>query len=952
MSLWVLSGGGIKGVFQVGATLAIEKYDRKKYNPSSVAGTSVGAINGLSLCVDETVTKASKRMLLEYLSLGDRKEMYIPSVGLNKLRSGSKLGKATDSQIMLLADTQIEGIIELVSKNIMDLIGDEIDRSLLSIAKLAFGGGMLDPGGPIGWVSGVGAGAYTTYDRANSILENEQQKLNEVLGRYFFSVFTITPVERRLRYTLSQSDVVKNQSLPIKARFECVGLEDGETYSINESGNLVTSTGEVLDLDGSITDRIVGGISASACIPVFFEPKIFTAKYRPHITLIDGGVRNVFPLTSSLQLLSTYNAGSKTDVVMISNDPVTSKRKSWPLFKERKSNSFDYRVTKNFSDPTIPNSPYILDIYSRTFSLLSSAKEGKSLTKEVLSSHEKVRDLLYVEPNFSVIGKAQVDPALIRIHMSYGYLKTFDTLVTELEGRGAKYPNFPWSSDWITAARQTIWLNETKGSVLDLMFNRILYHCCHALLDLRRSIEKWSSPPKPKELSDFVANASIRPKQADLWMKGDMWMPIDRRYLEGAHPEFEDGSPFTRQRILGPDGIVHFTLPETIRASSSAPLWEMSDCVIAKSLLFCVGLDLMGEAVVSNRGQVVFSVFEIDAIDQGSSSNDVIGKKFRIHGPKNVNLIGVIDSLTLDVRKSSSDELEVHIVSRSESNDYWHFRGVMKSEVSISGQWKKIPQPVDVSSGRNNLPCEGHRYCSSVGANGRINVIATKDTDGFPVVISYDSENKLQAWDRVPVVWPKFQYALSGGASLLDELEREVGWNEAITEKYHFPLFLTPTPVSANGRFMGLVVQFSRGEVGFYACEGGKFSQKAPKLLNPVGALDANSSSRVFCPLNGKQVGDLVALSGIEGNILRRMIIKVDNINGDIDYLELPQLDLTNANNDSANYGKVISTWNVNKQQMVSVLYMLIDSSVVRAIVVGGESERPSIRFNSQLSEF
>ncbi len=240
----VLGGGGAKGDFQVGAVQYL--YERG-ITPQIICGTSVGAINGVSLAEGDGGLDKLKNT---WLKLNCNDDMYLPEDWFKNI---SPELQDTAKQLYLLFNTTLAAIgLEVLAYNSpMNIFGNIIlyIKNIETLSKIQH--------------------IYDAIQTAKSL-------------------YNLDPIERLMRFD-SDSKIypIKIKNSGIKLRLAVVGLESGELRYVDESG-MLTGTGKV---------DLVDAVLASAA-----NPGIFRAKKLGNEYYIDGGVRQTIPIQSAVDL--------------------------------------------------------------------------------------------------------------------------------------------------------------------------------------------------------------------------------------------------------------------------------------------------------------------------------------------------------------------------------------------------------------------------------------------------------------------------------------------------------------------------------------------------------------------------------------------------------------------------------------------------------------------------
>jgi predicted acylesterase/phospholipase RssA len=217
----VLSGGGAKGDFQVGAVRCF--YDRGN-RPDLLCGVSVGAVNAIKLAEGEDPVDPRRGL-----------------PGLEALWAGLQVNGDMYVDADWLHDPKMD-------PRVRDFLKGQ--RHDLGIAGPPDRSEWGDLAIPIGWIEGL---AFLVGD-GQALLESL-----DVIQRRARSLFLLSPIQAKLASELDTSKVAAWVAQGHRLRLGMVGLESGRL-------RWVTETGQVLERDGSpVADR---GSTPAACQPL------------------------------------------------------------------------------------------------------------------------------------------------------------------------------------------------------------------------------------------------------------------------------------------------------------------------------------------------------------------------------------------------------------------------------------------------------------------------------------------------------------------------------------------------------------------------------------------------------------------------------------------------------------------------------------------------------------
>ncbi|HRI59378.1 MAG TPA: patatin-like phospholipase family protein [Saprospiraceae bacterium] len=261
----VLSGGGFKGAFQVGA-LKYLKENWEAVNPGKpmkfdiIAGVSVGTLNGYMIAADRF----------------DQLEKLWADVGRNgveEIYTSDFIDTKSKSEKLV---TKIE-VNQLLKRFLPNF---SLSLSLWKGLELLF-----------------------SKSKQKKFLAETIEKAGAELGanlKHFKSLADNTPLKNKLA-TLVQVNAVKD------CIFKCgfVSLDDGQYYSVKHN-------------DFKTDADFQNGILASSAMPIIWEPvatidtKDNRAKYA-----VDGGVRNVSPLSDVIDEINRDDSGAEYTIIII-----------------------------------------------------------------------------------------------------------------------------------------------------------------------------------------------------------------------------------------------------------------------------------------------------------------------------------------------------------------------------------------------------------------------------------------------------------------------------------------------------------------------------------------------------------------------------------------------------------------------------------------------------------
>ncbi len=258
----VLSGGGAKGDFEVGALTYL--YTQQNISPSIICGTSVGAINAAKLAEG----------------------------------SPTSLTELTQFWLQLMQNQDLLLVQDWV-------LTSPLGPVILSLSNSSSSSGSIGSGPAITlsfWQNFLLA-LPIAGDVALNVAVGDINKAIEELGTASCnSVYNLNPIMTKLQQQQYLNTTAIAQS-GIKLRLGSTCLEDGGLHYVTEAGVLVD--------DPTVTPiPLATAVLASSSIPAIFPPVAMFNK-----SWVDGGVRNATPLDAALQL------GAYTVYVVVASKP-------------------------------------------------------------------------------------------------------------------------------------------------------------------------------------------------------------------------------------------------------------------------------------------------------------------------------------------------------------------------------------------------------------------------------------------------------------------------------------------------------------------------------------------------------------------------------------------------------------------------------------------------------
>lgn len=443
---FVLSGGGAKGSFQVGALRFL--YTRG-VAPDIICGCSVGAINGVKLAEGEgEPTQGMRGLERLWLGLRTNDDMFRREDWLNQAHplvrdtiehpdGGGNAGLSfAEGDYSAWGDLAcLPQTIERVSVAVVGaLAANEVRRNLelIATAQAVYN---LDP---IAW--------KLRGDQQRNIPKSLDTNLVQAwanTGRKL-RLATVSLEAGTLRYVTEHGQLLERDNytpvtLPTQLSSACAPIKDEIDQLVSEraswQGDLAEAVGSqkaaiaahIRLLTAQIAERTAAlrecrrlnpaprrpaqvdlptGVLASASIPALFRPVTMEGE-----TYVDGGIREVLPLQAAVDLGATVIYAidaSRPDVV-----PAAS-------FKG-----------------------------AQMFTLLGRALADLAINEVARDDQTPLRQggraIISIQPSFDVHEMTRIEPGLIRVAMGYGYMRASDAIDgATLEERGRQ--------DWVEDA--------------------------------------------------------------------------------------------------------------------------------------------------------------------------------------------------------------------------------------------------------------------------------------------------------------------------------------------------------------------------------------------------------------------------------------------------------------------------------------------------------------------
>jgi NTE family protein len=267
----VLSGGGTKGAFEVGAARCL--YDVAGLRPDIISGASVGALNAAKLAEGPAALSQLEAL---WLGLTNKDDFYLEPGWFKTL------------------DPLVQALLSSGSSN----VGGQIAAAVMSIAMNKMWGALAEAFGVPGTVYMICTSLYpvvTTVIDVARLVSAAVQALNAN------ALFINVPLVNLITANINPAKI---SASGITLRVAMVSLETAATEVVTEHGSLV-STGHTLPLQSVLL--------ASASIPGAFPPVAISGTSRGTEHFVDGGTRDNVPIREAV------TAGAdRVDAIMLS----------------------------------------------------------------------------------------------------------------------------------------------------------------------------------------------------------------------------------------------------------------------------------------------------------------------------------------------------------------------------------------------------------------------------------------------------------------------------------------------------------------------------------------------------------------------------------------------------------------------------------------------------------
>ena len=376
---FVLSGGGAKGDFQLGALAALYEAGIR---PDIICGSSVGALNGLMLAQGESGLDELKRI---WFGLFRNDHMWTLDDWWNEV----------DPTLRDPVVSALRGEKSTLNPFFENMLGGGLMGGL---------GGML-LFGPFGALFGLLSGSVPpAIDKVTQFIRLITTKARALLN--------IKPIKKLFDAHINMGKIDQWIAEGRQLRLAVVGLGSGELCYVTETGDLIDRNQKKVLRSGI---SIMDGTMASASIASIFPPVKFADD-----SWVDGGHREILPLQAAL------DAGA-TEVYVICTGNVI--RESGVNYGEE--GYFGPKDSyKTLDGATVFPYDYdnkcLVDIAVRAILDITGDEVGRNDVYSIIDSSPAKIHL--IKPTFPTHDLITVDPNLIRVNYHYGYRAASDVI--------------------------------------------------------------------------------------------------------------------------------------------------------------------------------------------------------------------------------------------------------------------------------------------------------------------------------------------------------------------------------------------------------------------------------------------------------------------------------------------------------------------------------------------
>jgi predicted acylesterase/phospholipase RssA len=368
----VLSGGGAKGDFEVGAVRFL--YD-SGFRPNVIAGSSVGAINAVKLAEGDSGLPGLEQLWWDLRTNADMflvEDWFQRQGDLVRGLLGSFLGGGG-------AGGGSSHISNPISTAVRIFTGIPVIGSIVGLF--------------------VEHGIDEAINQLNTFTDTLDGKGPIANGHAPRSFFNLNPIHAKLRSSLSV-DLLRRSGIAL--RLCVVRLQDGKTDFVDEQGRLLGEGGAVVDLFDAVL--------ASAANPAVFPAVDLVAGGQVMGSYTDGGVGELLPIRAAIDAGAGSNGG-RIYAVYVSSD----------LGK--------VGYVEQGSTPDRPGVE-VINLKNIAFRSIDIVNENNFRKSLALAQHP---NLTVIQSYYEIHDGETIDPGLIRLNLAYGYLTAW--FVKAAEGR-------------------------------------------------------------------------------------------------------------------------------------------------------------------------------------------------------------------------------------------------------------------------------------------------------------------------------------------------------------------------------------------------------------------------------------------------------------------------------------------------------------------------------------
>lgn len=446
----VLSGGGAKGAFQVGA---MQNLQRLGYWPRGIAATSVGAVNALGFA--ERSWAGLDKVAQLWLSMNSPLDVYTPEPWLREV---DRLETLRPNIVRRLVGGQPRSLDPSPGLGLAATIDGLLNDVAGTLSLAAYGLVALLPAVPFIGIFGLpwARDAIEDYRR-------DLTRLNAILSREARGLFRFDPLVERMRTSVDPEAIA---AAGMQLRLVMVSLDRQSVCAVDEHGELWEYAWQQRALTTNRANRystaartveagpLIRAATASAAVPILNSPVLLPSRdglLGDH--MVDGGVRQILPVDQGLEMNEERTAGSRRKgLIAIGAGAVHPRAASLPELSTEFSigeyGFFDIGVT----------------------SFMTALDEINADELARIARLPDDLDRLVVMPALPVGGLTEMDPGLVQILLAYGWMRAFDAhSAARLDMDDQDYVNFYWwPTERIIELRLAVWRLEREARSIPL----------------------------------------------------------------------------------------------------------------------------------------------------------------------------------------------------------------------------------------------------------------------------------------------------------------------------------------------------------------------------------------------------------------------------------------------------------------------------------------------------